>query len=84
MWVPLPHWKAREWRFLGFAGLNLVAIAMYLGAGLARLEPTGTGWRRVDIDAVRQRMDSGELSGREAQWYHPTRSGERPGRTTGR
>jgi hypothetical protein len=84
MWLQLKHWKAREWRFLGLTGLNLVAIALYLGAGLGQLEPTGTTWRRVDIDALRQRMDSGELSGREAQWYHPTRPGERAGPTSQR
>jgi hypothetical protein len=84
MRVRLTRWRSRDWGFVGLAGLNLAVIVLYLATGLVELGSTGTGWRRVDVDAVRQRIDSGELSGREAQWYHPTRPGERSSQATRR
>ena len=79
------HWRSKDWRFIGFMALSLVAIGFYLAAGLARLEQSGSSWRRIDIDRVQQLMDSGELSGREAEWYtSPTSPEERSGGSVSR
>ena len=73
------RWHTRDWRFIGFMVLSLVAIGFYLAASLTRLEQSGSSWRRIDIEAVQRLMDSGELSGREAEWFHSTRPEERSG-----
>jgi hypothetical protein len=78
------HLHLRDWRFLGFITLSLTTIGLYLATGLAQLEQSGSGWRRIDTDAVRKLMDSGELSGREADWFHPTRPGEGSSKSTSR
>jgi hypothetical protein len=78
------HLHLRDWRFLGFITLSLATMGLYLATGLAQLEQSGSGWRRIDTDAVRKLMDSGELSGREADWFHPTRPGEHPNQSTSR
>lgn len=78
------HLHLRDWRLLGFIALSLATIGLYLAAGLAQLEQSGSGWRRIDTDAVRKRIDSGELSGREADWFHPTRPDENSGLSTSR
>ena len=70
------HLHLRDWRFLGFIVLSLVTIGLYLESGLGRLEQSGNSWRRIDTEAVRKLIDSGELSGHEADWVHPTRPGE--------
>ena len=65
------YWHTREWRFIAFMVLSLSAIGLYLAGGAARLEQTGSSWRRIDTERVQQMVESGELSGREAQWFHP-------------
>jgi len=71
------HWRSADLRFIGFLLLSLAVIGAYLVTGSARLEPSGESWRRIDIERVQQLMESGELSGREAQWFHPTLPQER-------
>jgi hypothetical protein len=65
------HWHYREVRFLGAVGVIGLIIALYLAGGLrlARLE--GRGWRTIDLGRLQQRLETGELSEREADWYHP-------------
>ena len=72
------HLQLRDWRFLGFIALSLLVIGAYLVTGQAQLEQSGSGWRRIDTGTVRKLIDSGELSGRDADWFHPTRTEERP------
>jgi len=64
------HLHHRELRFLGLIGLTGVLIALYLGAGLRLAGEEGTGWRAIDLDTLRRRIESGELREREASWYH--------------
>jgi hypothetical protein len=76
MITALRHWKAREWRFMALIALNLLCMGLYLGAG-EKGGPNGSGgWRRIDTAAVQRHIDSGDLAGHEAQWYHPARPGE--------
>jgi hypothetical protein len=56
---------------------NLLAVAGFLGVGPPEAAPGSGGWRRVDIEAVSRRIQAGDLSAREALWYHAAReSGE--------
>ena len=79
MALHITHWHAREWRFVAFMGLILAAIGFYLATGAAQLEQSGSSWRRIDIERVQQMVEGGELSGREALWFHATLPQERPG-----
>lgn len=84
MVASLKHWKVRDWRFVGWIGLTLLCIGLYLstaGPGRERAHP---GWRRIDTVLLQRRIDSGDLSGREAQWYHPARPGEQSGEAAGK
>jgi hypothetical protein len=60
---------------LVLVGLTLAAVAAFLGAGGAGTVEGSGGWRRVDTQAVRVRVESGQLSGREADWWHPVGEG---------
>lgn len=79
MVASLKHWKVRDWRFVGWVGLTLLCIGLYLSTAGPGMDRTHPGWRRIDTAALQQRIDSGGLSGREAQWYHPARPKEHSG-----
>jgi hypothetical protein len=64
------HWRARDLRFLGLVALTGVLIALYLDAGLRLASQAGSGWRTLDLDVLQQRIETGELRDREADWYH--------------
>ena len=70
------HIHVRELRFLGAIALTLALIALHLGSSLRLAEFSGTGWRTLDLSALQRRIDSGELSEREASWYHRATPGE--------
>jgi len=67
----LRHLHVRELRFLGLIALTLLLMALHLGSSLRLAEISGTGWRVLDLPALQRRVESGELSDREAHWYHP-------------
>ena len=67
----LRHLHLRELRFLGLIALTLLLMALHLGSSLRLSEISGTGWRAPDLPALQRRLESGELSDREANWYHP-------------
>lgn len=58
---------------LVLVGLLLMAIAGHLAEELGSARQEGASWRHIDTEAVRRLIDAGELSDREALWYHPTR-----------
>jgi hypothetical protein len=58
-----------DWPAIVLAALTLAAIGLYLQVGPA--QPEGAGYRVIDIAKVRRLQDSGDLSTREASWYHP-------------
>ena len=68
---PVRHWHFRELKFLGVVGLTGLIIVLYLGTGLRLAGHEGSGWRQIDLDALQQRIETGELRDREADWYHP-------------
>ncbi len=65
------HWHRREARFLGLIALTLVLIALYQGEALRLAAHPGSGHRVIDRKALERRIEAGELSDREAGWYHP-------------
>jgi hypothetical protein len=64
------HWRVRDLRFLGLVALTGVLIVLYVDAGLRLASQTGSGWRTLDLDALHQRIETGELRDLEADWYH--------------
>jgi len=74
----LRHVRWRELRLLALVLANLMAIAGFLGGGGQQAQTQIGGWRRIDLDAVVDRIRAGELSDREAQWYRPAEQAERP------
>lgn len=64
------HVRRRDLPFLVFVALALACIAAFLAIESGH-EPTGGGWRRIDRESLERRIESGELSGREALWYRP-------------
>ena len=64
-----------DWLILSLVLTNFLFIGLYLGVGPP--SGAGAGYRVIDTEAVRRLLDSGDLSGREADWYHPTLPRER-------
>lgn len=73
------HWQPREARFLGLIALTALLIALDLGEGLHLAGRAGSGHRVIDIKALERRIEAGDLTDREALWYHQTRPEEAPG-----
>jgi len=65
----------RDMQLLGLVGVTLVFIGFFLTAQLQQLEAEGSGWRRIDLELLQKRMQSGDLSDHEAVWYHPETEG---------
>jgi hypothetical protein len=78
----LRRWKARDSKFLFFIVLNLSLLTIYVTQGALRPEPAGDSWRRIDLPALQQKLDKGELSTREADWYHVSNQPENEGFTS--
>ena len=83
MYRLIRHWHHRDLRFLGVTGATLIFIALFLGTERPLLEAEGSSWRRIDQAAFQQRLQRGDLSGREAQWYHPAQAVEGNSKTSG-
>jgi len=66
----IKHWRPRDLRFLGLVALTGLTIALYLDSGLRLSGLAGSSWRTLDLDILRQRIETGELREREADWYH--------------
>ena len=80
----LKHWRSADHRLTALVLLALFGIGGHLVSSLGQLEQTGASWRRIDALALRRLLDSGELSGREADWYHPAKPEEGAGKGAGR
>jgi hypothetical protein len=70
MIVITKHWQAREVRFLGLIVLTLLLIGLHLAQGLRLAGMEGSGHRVIDLKALELRIQSGDLTDREADWYH--------------
>jgi hypothetical protein len=75
----LKHWRPRDLRFLGLVGLTALVGMLYLSEGLRLAAREGSGWRTLDLDVLMQRIETGELRDREADWYHPASDEEERG-----
>ncbi len=64
------HWRPRDLRFLGLVALTGLTGVLYLNEGLRLAGQEGSGWRTLDLDTLLQRIETGELREREADWYH--------------
>lgn len=68
--------RRRDLRFLGVVALTLAGVAAYVATQSGAPETAVGGWRRIDRAALESRIESGELSRREAVWWRevqPTR-----------
>ena len=63
------HLRRRDLRFLGVVALNLACVAAYLATESGAPETAVGGWRRIDRAALESRIESGELSRKEAVWW---------------
>ena len=77
------HLHHRDLGFIGLVGISLILIASYLVAGYGLIDQQGSGWRRIDLKALQQRIDTGDLRDHEASWYHPAEAGRGVPRRTG-
>lgn len=71
----LRHLHHRDLGFIGLVGATLILIASYLVAGYGLIDQQGSGWRRIDLKTLQQRIDTGDLRDRDASWYHPVEKG---------
>ena len=60
--------KRRDIKFAALIALNLVAIAGFLVSHLGD-EPAYTGWRKIDYQALMQKINSGDLVRHEAVYW---------------
>jgi len=60
--------KSRDRRFVLVAGINLLAVTAFLLSHIGD-EPAYTGWRKIDYQALVDRINSGDLVRHEAHWY---------------
>jgi len=68
--------RASEWRLLGLAAANAACIVGFLVAQLGADTDGRGGYRRIDVEAVQEKIRSGDLVRHEALWYHPEESEE--------
>jgi len=73
------HWRPRDLRFLGVVASTGLIIVLYLGQSLRLAAREGSGWRTLELDTLMQRIETGELREREADWYHPASEAEARG-----
>jgi hypothetical protein len=61
----------RDRIFIGLVSLTLACILGFLFSGFAETGTPAGGWRRIDLQRLETRLESGELVSREAAWYVP-------------
>lgn len=66
----LNHSQLRDLRFLTLVLLNLLLIGGFLIRGVGGDSSPPGGWRRIDLQALQTRIETGELADVEARWYH--------------
>ncbi len=69
LWVR--HLRGRDVRFVVFIIANLFCMAGYLVGNMATIQEPAGGWRRIDLEILLKRIETGDLVQREAKWYHP-------------
>jgi len=69
------HRQLRDLRFVGLLLLTLILIAGFVAGQRDAIQGEGSAWRRIDLQALQDRIESGDLSDHEALWYHPSSEG---------
>ena len=75
------HLHRRDLQFIALVCVNLACVAGFLFAEFETGQQPAGGWRRIDLPAVLNRIESGDLHRHEAQWYHRAKTetgGEAP------
>jgi hypothetical protein len=62
--------RGGEWRLLGLATATALCLAGFLLAQLGAGTDRRGGHRAIDVEAVQQKIQSGDLVRHEALWYH--------------
>jgi hypothetical protein len=65
------HSLRHDLAFLILVFASLVCVAGFLTAQFETGQQPAGGWRRVDLSAVNDRIEAGDLQRHEADWYHP-------------
>ncbi|MEN8168301.1 MAG: hypothetical protein ABFR65_12620 [Pseudomonadota bacterium] len=66
----IKYWHAGDSRLIGLLALTLLLIALFLAQQSPQNTSASPNWRKIELTAVKQRLDSGDLSYQEASWYH--------------
>lgn len=66
----IKYWHAGDYRLIGLLVLTLLLIAVFLAQQAPQNTSASPNWRKIELTAVKQRLDSGDLSYQEATWYH--------------
>ena len=67
----------RNIQFIGLIMLTLIFIGLYISAEFRLAQREGASWRRIDLDTLLERIETGELRDREASWYHAVDNGDK-------
>jgi hypothetical protein len=65
----LRHGKFRDLRFMLLVMANLGCIGGFLLAQVPAPQQDIGGWRRIDLEALVNRIETGDLLKHEASWY---------------
>ncbi len=61
----------QDLRLVVLIAISLVLIGLHLNEVGHVSSESGSGWRQVDLEALQRRIETGDLSDREADWYRP-------------
>ena len=63
------RFRRRDRRFILLVLLNAICMVGFLASGIGTSDEKPGGWRRVDLNELKARIQSGRLVDREADWY---------------
>ncbi len=63
------RFKKTDWRLLVLVLAHGVGIAGFISADVEIAEAERSGWRKIDREALMEKIRSGDLVQHEADWY---------------
>jgi len=63
------RFKKTDWRLLVLVVAHGVAIAGFISADTQTVQAERSGWRKIDREALMEKIRSGDLVRHEADWY---------------
>ncbi len=69
--------RRRDRKFVAFVAANAVCIAAFIAGGVGSEAEAPGGWRRVDLKALKAKIQAGKLVKHEADWYRVVPEEER-------